>query len=78
MEIIVTSIVHEYGTTFFAHKTKEGALRALAEWCRAFSGGGEFSRSALVLPDDDEEAIQAYFEDQPEEWSDQETVELED
>jgi hypothetical protein len=65
-EVFVLVIEHRHGNNITAHRTEDGA-RA---WVRSYVGdwwdqeinGGKDEADALLIPEDDAEAIRHYFE----------------
>lgn len=61
MKIWVGTIIHEYGSTMYASRSKEGLFAQLAGFCRQYWGDREGD-----APTDNQQCMDAYFEDDTE------------
>lgn len=58
--VFIVTVEHKHGTDSWAHRTFEGAIASLAEYCREWWAGEDDP------PEDDEQCIKDYFENEQE------------
>jgi hypothetical protein len=72
----VLSIEHRHGTTLTAHTSDTRATKALFQYVREYWDESGPGREGETIPKDQDEAIDAYFHEHPEEFYGVEELEV--
>ena len=60
MTVYVTTITHKYGTNLYVNRTRKGATKAAADYCRTYWPS---MRDDAPPPEDDAAVIKKYFDE---------------